>query len=151
GLLGQGSVLTVTSYANRTSPVLRGKWLLENLLASPPPPPPPNVPPLPDNDAPGQATTLRERMKQHRKNPVCANCHDNIDPLGLALENFDAIGKWRTSEANTVIDPTGAFPDGAKFDSPATFRRVLLRQPDEFAGALTEKLLTYALGRGVEY
>jgi hypothetical protein len=150
GLLGQGSVLTVTSYANRTSPVVRGKWLLENLLASPPPPPPPNVPPLKDTN-PGQAITLRDRMQVHRKNPVCANCHNNIDPLGLALENFDAIGKWRNDESGAVIDPTGAFPDGTKFDSPATFRRALLRQPDEFATALTEKLLTYAIGRGVEY
>jgi hypothetical protein len=151
GLLGHGSVLMVTSYPNRTSPVVRGKWLLENLLAAPPPPPPADVPPLPDNNAPGQATTLRERMAQHRKSPICANCHDTIDPLGLALENFDAVGKWRTKEANTMIDPSGAFADGTTFDSPATFRTALLRQPGEFVGALTEKLLTYALGRGVEY
>ena len=151
GLLGQGSILTVTSYATRTSPVLRGKWLLENILGTPPPLPPPNVPDLPErgeNDAPD---SVRARMEQHRENPVCATCHARMDPLGFALENFDAIGKWRTHEADTPIDASGSLPDGTMFDGPAELRDVLVTRHDEFVMTVTEKLLTYALGRGVEY
>ena len=150
GLLGQGSILTVTSYANRTSPVKRGQWILENLLASPPPPPPPNVPPFPENSG-DQGKSVRERMEQHRKNPTCAVCHSKLDPLGFALENFDGIGRWRTTDANIPIDPSGAFPDGTRFDSPVAFRSALMTHRDEFLLALTEKLLTYAMGRGAEY
>jgi len=152
GLLGQASVLMVTSYATRTSPVVRGKWLLENILGSPPPPPPPNVPPLKENGEGGTApTSVRQRLEEHRKNPVCASCHVRMDPLGFALENFDAIGQWRTSEAKIPIDASGTFPDGTRFTGPAEFRRVLLAHREQFVGTLTEKLMTYALGRGVEY
>ena len=152
GLLGQGSILTVTSYAHRTSPVVRGKWLLDTLLGTPPPPPPPNVPPLKESDGNSQPTTVRERMEQHRKNPVCANCHSRLDPLGFSLENFNGIGQWRTTEAASPIDPSGAFPDGTTFDGPAAFRKALLqRYRDGFVTTLAEKLVTYALGRGTEY
>jgi hypothetical protein len=152
GLLGQASVLMVTSYATRTSPVVRGKWLLENILGSPPPPPPPNVPPLKENGEGGTTpTSVRQRLEDHRKNPVCASCHVRMDPLGFALENFDAIGQWRTSEAKVPIDASGTFPDGTRFTGPAEFRRVLLGHREQFVGTLTEKLMTYALGRGVEY
>jgi len=152
GLLGHGSVLTVTSYATRTSPVLRGKWLLENILGAPPPPPPANVPDLKDRGADGQRLSVRERMEQHRANPVCASCHARMDPLGFALDNFDAIGQWRSNnEANTAIDASGVLPDGTKFQGPAELRGLLLRSEGEFAATVTEKLLTYALGRGVEY
>ncbi|MGH9785917.1 MAG: DUF1592 domain-containing protein, partial [Terriglobia bacterium] len=151
GLLGQGSVLTVTSYANRTSPTLRGKWLLENILGAPPPPPPPNIPSLRPRNDEGKVLTVREQMAQHRNNAVCATCHARMDPLGFALENFDAIGKWRTSDANAPIDASGVLPDGTKFDGPAELRNVLLRRPEEFVTTVTERLLTYGLGRGVEY
>ncbi|MEE8348561.1 MAG: DUF1592 domain-containing protein [Acidobacteriota bacterium] len=151
GLLGQGSILTVTSYANRTSPVLRGKWLLENILGTPPPPPPPNVPALKDRGQDGEALSVRERMEQHRANPVCASCHMVMDPLGFALENFDGIGKWRmTSEANTPIDASGVLPDGTRFEGPAGLRELLVSRRQQFVTTVTEKLLTYALGRGVE-
>ena len=151
GILGHGSILTVTSYANRTSPVLRGKWILENILGIPPPPPPDNVPPFEEEDPRIQSRTVRERMEQHRKNPVCAACHAKIDPLGFALENFDGVGKWRTTEANHPIDVSGALPDGSTFEGPAELRTVLARHQDLFIETLTEKLLTYALGRGVEF
>ncbi len=152
GLLGQGSILTVTSYATRTSPVVRGKWLLENILGAPPPPPPPNVPELPEDDAGGQPASVRERMEQHRRNPVCASCHNSIDPLGFALENFDAIGKWRTTgEDGEPIDVSGTLPDGSAFVGPAELRDLLLSRREEFVSTATEKLLTYALGRGLEY
>jgi hypothetical protein len=151
GLLGQGSILTVTSYAHRTSPVVRGKWLLENLLGAPPPPPPANVPALKENNEGGKPTSVRERLEEHRKNPVCASCHARMDPLGFALENFDAIGRWRSvDESGKPVDASGVLPDGTKFQGPAEFRRVLLAHRDEFVGTLTEKLLTYALGRGLE-
>jgi len=150
GLLGHGSILTVTSYPTRTSPVLRGKWVLETLLAAPPPLPPPNVPPLKENDGASVPTSVRERLEQHRKNPVCAACHTRMDPLGFAFENFDAIGKWRVREANTRIDPSGALADGTKFSSPAEFRKAILSYGEVFVGALTEKLMIYALGRAVE-
>ena len=114
GLLGHGSILTVTSYANRTSPVLRGKWILENILGTPPPPPPPNVPPLKDNGAAGKVLSMRERMAQHRANPACSGCHQLMDPAGLSMENFDAIGRWRTrTEAGTAVDASGGLPDGS--------------------------------------
>jgi hypothetical protein len=152
GLLGQGSVLTVTSYAHRTSPVVRGKWLLENILGAPPPPPPANIPALRENDEKGKPTSVRERLEEHRNNPICSSCHARMDPLGFALENFDATGRWRTvGEGGTSIDASGALPDGTRFNGPAEFRTALLAHRDEFVGTLTEKLLTYAIGRGVEH
>ena len=150
GLLGQGSILTVTSYANRTSPTVRGKWVLENILGTPPPPPPPNVPSLKDTSE-AKALTMRQRMEQHRANPACAVCHTRMDPLGFALENFDALGKWRTTDVNALIDSSGTLPDGTKFHGPAELRKILLSKPDQFVTTVTEKLLTYALGRGIEY
>ncbi|MGE3512529.1 MAG: DUF1592 domain-containing protein, partial [Vicinamibacterales bacterium] len=150
GLLGQGSVLSVTSYPTRTSPVLRGKWLLENVLGAPPPAPPPNVPALKDEGEGGKPASVRERMEQHRKNPVCATCHSRMDPLGFALENFDAIGGWREVDANAKIDPSGVMPDGTKFSGPDGLRTVLLARGEHFVQTLVEKLLTYALGRGLE-
>ena len=152
GLLGHGSILTVTSYATRTSPVLRGKYLLDNILGAPPSPPPPNVPPLQETNArerPEQS--MRERMEAHRQNPICATCHQRMDPLGFALENFDAIGKWRTSEGHLPIDASGVLPDGTKFQGPDEFRKVLIARRDDFARGFTEKLLTYAIGRAPAY
>jgi mono/diheme cytochrome c family protein len=150
GLLGQGSVLTVTSYANRTSVVLRGKWVLENLLGSPPPPPTPNVPPLKENDGGSKPTALRERMEEHRNNPVCASCHSRMDPLGFALEHFDPIGQWRETDSGAAINATITLAD-REIDSPKAFREALLTNTDEFVRTVTEKLLTYALGRGLEH
>ena len=151
GLLGQGSVLTVTAYPNRTSPVQRGKWILENLLGTPPPPPPPNVPPLAEGTA-AKGLSMRERMTQHRANPVCASCHRMMDPLGLALENFDAVGRWRTlGEGHTPIDASGSLPDGTTFEGATGLREALLSQSALFVTTMTEKLLTYALARGLEY
>ena len=151
GLLGHGSILTVTSYANRTSPVNRGKWILENVLGTPPPPPPPDVPDL-ETAGGGQALSMREAMEQHRANPVCASCHRLMDPLGLSLENFDAIGRWRDrGEARGPIDASGELPDGTPFDGPAGLKAALLRHPERFVTTVTEKLLTYALGRGLEH
>ena len=151
GLLGHGSLLTVTSYPDRTSPVVRGKWILENLLGTPPPPPVPNVPPLKPTNTDGKVLSMRERMVQHRASPVCASCHALMDPLGLALENFDAIGRWRTlGEGSAAIDATGSTPDGNKFDGVAGLRQALLAN-DRFVTTLTEKLFVYALGRGLEY
>jgi mono/diheme cytochrome c family protein len=151
GLLTHGSVLTVTSYPNRTSPVLRGKWLLENILGTPPPPPPPNVPTLPDRGEDGKPASVRERLQQHRKNPACAACHAPMDPLGFALENFDAIGGWRTTEANAPIDAAAALPNGRRFEGADGLTEILLAQRDQFVRTVTEKLLTYALGRGIEH
>ena len=152
GLLGQGGLLTVTSHPNRTSPVLRGKWLLESILGAPPPEPPPNVPGLPDRGEGGEPASVRDRLEQHRANPVCSACHAPMDPLGFALENFDAIGQWRdTSEAGQPIDASATMPSGLAFDGPAGLRDVLLDRGEEFARAVTEKLLAYALGRGLEY
>jgi hypothetical protein len=151
GLLGQGSILTVTSMPNRTSPVLRGKWILTNLLGNPPNPPPPNVPALKDNEAGAKKLSLRERMEQHRANPACAGCHKVMDPLGFSLENFDAVGQWRINDDGSQIDPSGTLFNGAKVDGPVALRNMLTGKPDIFAGVLTEKLMTYALGRGVEY
>ncbi len=156
GLLGQGSILTVTSYANRTSPVVRGKWVLEQLLGMPPPPPPPDVvPTLEVKDEDGKDLTMRQQLEQHRANPVCAACHNMMDPIGFALENFDAIGKWRTTSpfvgTDTPIDASGMLYEGSKFQDVVGFRKALLSHPRQFARTVTEKLLTYALGRGVEY
>ncbi len=150
GLLGQGSILTVTSYPNRTSPVQRGKWILTNLLGIPPTPPPPNVPTLKENGD-GVKLSLRERMEQHRADAVCAGCHKVMDPIGFALENFDAVGEWRVMDDGSPIDPSGTLYNGAKVDGPVALRRMLADHPDVFVGVMTEKLLTYALGRGVEY
>ncbi len=154
GLLGHGSILTVTSYAHRTSPVMRGKWLLENILGAPPPPPPADVPALEENDDGVHARSVRERLEQHRRSPVCASCHARMDPLGFALENFDAIGRWReTGDAATAIDASGTLPDGTAFSGPVEFRAALLNETyrGQFATTVTRKLLTYALGRGLEH
>jgi mono/diheme cytochrome c family protein len=150
GLLGHASVLTVTSYADRTSVVLRGKWILENLLGAPPPPPPPNVPPLKENDGRSKPEALRERMEQHRNNAVCSSCHARMDPLGFALENYDAIGGWRQSDSGAPINSTITL-HGETIASPKAFREALLTQTDEFPRTVSEKLLTYALGRGLEF
>ncbi len=153
GLLGQGSILTTTSYPNRTSPTKRGLWVLESLLGSPPPPPPPDVPALPDADHPdaGRSLSMRERLEVHRTSPVCASCHMRMDPLGFSLENFDDVGAWRTTDGGTPIDASSTLPDGASFEGPSGLRDLLLGQEERFAETVTEKLLTYALGRGVEY
>jgi hypothetical protein len=151
GLLGQASILTVTSYPNRTSPVERGKWILTNLLGVPPQPPPPNVPPLPDNGADGKVLSLRERMEGHRANPVCAGCHRVMDPIGFAMENFDGTGRWRAKEDGATIDASGTLFTGAKLDGVNALRQELTRRPDVFVGVLTERMLTYALGRGLDY
>ena len=152
GILGQGSLLTVTSYANRTSPVLRGKWVLTNILGTPPPPPPADVPDLPDRGEDGQPATVRDRMIRHREDPVCAACHAPMDPLGLALENYDAIGRWRsTGEANLAIDASGQLPNGTEFYGPQGLRTLLLERGEEFSRTVTEKLLAYAIGRAPEH
>lgn len=151
GLLTQGSILTATSYPNRTAPTLRGKWIMENVLGTPPPPPPPNVPSLAENDQ-TKALTMRQRMEQHRADPACATCHVRMDPLGFALENFDGTGAWRAVDSTgSAIDSSGVLPDGTKFHGPAELRTLLLTKRDDFAATVTERLLTYALGRGVEY
>jgi hypothetical protein len=151
GLLGHASILTVTSYPNRTSPVLRGDWIMENILGTPPPAPPPNVPALEENE-PGQAAkSVRERLALHRENPVCATCHDVMDPLGLALENFDAIGRWRTVEPGGIVDASGQLADGTQVDGPVSLRTALEGRKEQFVEVITEKLLTYALGRGIDY
>ena len=151
GLLGQASILAVTAYATRTSPVVRGKWILENLLGTPPPPPPPNVPPL-SEDKSDAVLSMRERMVEHRRNPVCASCHAIMDPVGLSLENFDAVGRWRTlTDGFAPIDASGSFPDGTTFDGVSGLKQAILGRADQFVRTLTEKLLTYALGRAVEY
>jgi mono/diheme cytochrome c family protein len=152
GLLGQGSVLTITSYPNRTSPVLRGKWLLENILGTPPPPPPPDVPALSDKGADGERQSVRERLEAHRRNPACATCHAQMDPLGFALERFDAVGALRTrDDGNTPIDASGSLPDGQTFEGLAGLRTVLVGRQDQFVGTVAERLMSYALGRGIEY
>jgi len=154
GLLGQGSILTVTSYPNRTAPTIRGKWILDNILGAPPPPPPPNVPSLRQENDAGKVLNMRQQMEQHRANPVCASCHKAMDPLGFALENYDAIGKWRTMDAasKSPIDSSGALPDGTAFAGPAELRGVLIaKRQQDFILTAIERLLIYALGRGVEY
>ncbi len=151
GLLGQGSILTDTSRPNRTSPVIRGKWILENIFGAPPPPPPPNVPELKEERDPRKVLPMREQMAQHRANPVCAACHAQMDQLGFALENFDAIGEWRDSYGPGLpVDASAELPDGTKFNGPGELRKVLLSHSDDFLTTLTEKLLIYALGRGLE-
>jgi hypothetical protein len=151
GLLGQGSILIATSYANRTSPVIRGKWVLENIIGSPPPPPPPDVPPLRENKSEHHALTMRERMAQHREDPSCNSCHRMIDPIGLSLENFDAIGRWRTrGEDGAPVDASGGLPDGSTFEGVTGLKQALLARPEGFVRTVSEKLLTYALGRGIE-
>jgi mono/diheme cytochrome c family protein len=150
GLLGQASILTITSYPNRTSPVLRGKWVLENVLGTPAPAPPPNVPTLAENEAGKAARTLRERLAAHRINPVCSTCHDIMDPIGLSLEHFDAVGGWRTREPGGVIDSHGQLADGRQVDGAAALREAVTSDPEQFARVFTAKLMTYALGRGVE-
>jgi hypothetical protein len=152
GLLGQGSVLTVTSYPNRTSVVQRGKWILETLLGTPPPPPPADIPELKPQGKDGRQLTAREQMEQHRANPTCAACHSRMDPLGFALENYDGVGRWRAQDAGSPIDVSGKLPDGGTFKGPAELRKILARSHgDEFINTTVEKLLTYALGRGVEF
>jgi hypothetical protein len=152
GLLGKGGLLMVTSRANRTAPVLRGKWILENVLGTPPPPPLPNVPPLEEGDEEAPRT-LRERMERHRASPTCAGCHKVMDPLGFALENYDAIGEWRAEDryAGTAIDASGRLIDGTAVSSPADLRVALMKRPEQFVQTLTERLMTYALGRTEEY
>ncbi len=149
GLLRQGSILTVTSYATRTSPVIRGHWILGNLLGTPPPPPPATVPNLKENTL-SDSLPMRERLAEHRANPACASCHDLMDPVGFSLENFDAIGRWRTTEDGRPVDVSGGLPDGRKFSGVSGLEEGLLKHPDLFVGTLTEKLLTFALGRGIE-
>ena len=149
GLLRQGSILMVTSYATRTSPVIRGKWILENLLGSVPPPPPNDVPPLDDNTV-AVELPVRQRLGAHRANEACASCHNLIDPIGLALENFDAVGRWRDVEAGTPVDASGGLPDGSQFDGVEGLEQGLLARPEVFVGTMVEKLLIYALGRGAE-
>ncbi|HND51136.1 MAG TPA: DUF1592 domain-containing protein [Pirellulaceae bacterium] len=150
GILRHGSVLAVTSYATRTSPVIRGKWIMENLLGSPPPPPPPNVPALDDNTV-SAALPVRQRLAAHRANAACAVCHDTIDPIGFGLENFDAIGRWRLSEQEQPVDASGGMPDGVSFVGVDGLEKALLRRPELFVRTMVEKLLTFGLGRGVEH
>ena len=151
GLLGQASILTLTSNPNRTSPVLRGKWIMQNILGTPPPAPPPNVPALAENEPGKAAKSVRERLAAHRENPVCAVCHDVMDPIGLALENFDAVGRWRTVEPGGIVDASGRLADGTEVNGPVSLREALDNRSDQFVGVIVEKLLTYALGRGLEY
>ncbi len=149
GILAQASILTISSYSTRTSPVLRGKWVLENLLNAPPPAPPPGVPAL-DESKSGQTASLRMQMEEHRKNPTCASCHSRMDPLGFGLENFNAIGAWRTEDGKFPVDSSGTLPDGRTFQTPGELKALLRQDRDIFARALTEKLLIYAVGRGLE-
>jgi hypothetical protein len=149
GLLGKGAVLTVTSHVDRTSPVVRGKWLLENILGTPPPPPPAVVPPLPETPPGEKPRTMRAQMEVHRQNPACASCHKLMDPLGFALENFDAVGAWRTVDAGSPIDASGQLADGTRLDGVVTLRQALVSHADVFVQTFVEKLMTYALGRGL--
>lgn len=152
GLLGQGSLLTLTSYSTRTSPVVRGKWVLENLLSAPPPPPPPNIPALKtEASETGKPLSMREAMLLHRANPACAGCHARMDPIGFAMENFDAVGRWRDTDAGGAIDTSGVFPDGTKFDGMAGLKQVLVAHPEQFVSTIAEKLLMYGLGRNLQY
>jgi len=151
GLLGKAAVLSVTSYTTRTSPTIRGKWLLENILAAPVPPPPPNVPALEASNTGTKPLSVREMLEMHRQNPVCASCHARMDPLGFSLENFDAIGQWRTTDAGARIDASGVLLDGTRVEGPAALRRALVAQKEQFVRAVTGKVATYALGREIEY
>jgi hypothetical protein len=149
GLLRQGGILTVTSYATRTSPVIRGKWVLENFLGTPPPPPPADVPSLRENTV-AASLPIRERLAEHRANAACASCHRLIDPVGFSLEQFDAVGRWRATEDGRPVDAAGGLPDGSEFEGVAGLERALLRRPELFVRTLTEKLFTFALGRAPE-
>jgi hypothetical protein len=149
GVLTQASVLTVSSYATRTSPVLRGKWVLENMLNSPIPPPPPNVPRF-DEDKVGLDASIRMQMEEHRKNPMCASCHQKMDPVGFAFENFNAIGQWRDKDGKWPVDASGKLPDGRSFVGAQQLEKIYTDHPEQFAECVTEKLMTYALGRGLE-
>jgi hypothetical protein len=151
GILGEASILTLTSYANRTSPVLRGKWVLENILSSPPPPPPPNVPALKTESSEKKPLTMREAMVAHRANPACASCHSRMDPIGFAMENFDAVGRWRDTDNGAAIDTSGVLPDGTKFSGMAGLKKALLAHPEQFVDTIAEKLLMYAISRNVQY
>ena len=152
GLLGQGGILTLTSTSTRTSPVLRGKYVLQNLLASPPPPPPPNVPALKtEGHTAGETLTMRQAMEQHRANPACAGCHARMDPIGFAMENFDAVGQWRDLDDGKPIDVSGVLPDGTKFAGMGELKKIILKDPERFVSAVTQKLLMYAIGRNVQY
>ena len=152
GLLGQGSILTVTSLPTRTSPVARGKWVLENILGTPPPNPPANVPPLKvDSKVDLAAMSLRKRMESHRSNPACAPCHKIMDPIGFSLENFDATGKWRTRDGGNTIDASGELVDGSKVSGPDSLRDGLMNYSNQFVRTMTERLLTYSMGRGAQY
>jgi hypothetical protein len=150
GLLRQGSILAVTSYATRTSPVIRGKWILENVLGTPPPPPPANVPALKDNTV-ASNLSVRQRLAEHRANAACAGCHSLMDPVGFSLESYDAVGRWRVAEEGQPVDATGGLPDGSEFAGVAGLEQALLQRPELFVRTLTEKLLTFSLGRGIEY
>ena len=141
----------MTSLPDRTSPVQRGKWILTNILGIPPTPPPPNIPALKEHADPGTHTSLRQRLEEHRANPACAGCHRMMDPIGFSLENFDAIGQWRTSDEGAKVDPSGTLYNGMKVDGPESLRQMLTSRPDIFTAVFTEKLLTYALGRGTQY
>jgi hypothetical protein len=149
GVLSHASILAISSYATRTSPVLRGKWILENLLNDPPPPPPPSVPAL-DESKVGQSVSLREEMERHRADPACASCHSRLDPLGFGLENFNAIGAWREKDGDQVVDASGTLPSGKSFRGHAELKQILMDQRESFVRGLSEKLLIYALGRGLE-
>jgi hypothetical protein len=149
GLLRHGSILTVTSYATRTSPVIRGNWILENILGTPPPPPPPNVPALEDNSV-AESLPIRERLAEHRKNEACASCHHLMDPLGFALENYDAVGRWRVLDQGLPVDSRGGMADGREFSGVEGLEAAILERPEMFVSLLTEKLMTFGLGRGVE-
>ncbi|MEO7651126.1 MAG: DUF1592 domain-containing protein [Bryobacteraceae bacterium] len=151
GLLRQGSVLTVTSYATRTSPVIRGKWILDNILGTPPPPPPAAVPALKENNSIGKELPMRARLAEHRANPACSGCHNLMDPIGFSLENYDALGRWRTTDAATPIDAAGGLPDGSKFEGVSGLQKALVSHPELFVTTFSEKLLTYALGRGLDH
>jgi hypothetical protein len=152
GLLARAGILAITSYPNRNSTVLRGKWVLENILASPPPPPPPDIPPLEAvQGAPGESLTLREKMEIHPANPACAVCHNQMDPIGFGLENYNAIGQWRSEDQGETINASGRLPSGVQFEGPGELQEALLEDPEVFVSAFTQKLLTYALGRPLEY
>ena len=149
GVLSQGAVLTVSSYPARTSPVIRGKYVLQNILGTPPAPPPGDIPPLEDANA-GGGRSVREQLERHRSNPACAACHRNMDPLGFGLENYDAIGRWRDQDGKFPVDAGGTLPDGQKFSTPGEMRALLASRLPQFSHTLTEKMMTYALGRGLE-
>src|SRR6185295_11719691 len=150
GILTQASVLTVTSNPTRTSPVKRGRWVLEQILGQPPPPPPPNVPELAESKDAVATGSLRQRMEQHRANPACANCHARMDAIGFAMENFNAVGAWRVKDGNFDVDPAGTLPDGTKISGVADLKKTILAKKELFARCLIEKMLIYALGRGLE-